>query len=79
MESFNKTFYDIKYRFNINLFNVLARFNPDIKDRFMIMAHWDTREIADKEEDIINQTKPILGANEGASGIAILMIFDFIV
>ena len=48
---------------NINLYNVLARFNPNIKERFMIMAHWDTREIADRDPNPLNRNKPILGAN----------------
>ena len=59
---------------NINLYNVLARFNPNIKERFMIMAHWDTREIADREPNPLNRNKPILGANDGGSGISILMV-----
>jgi len=59
---------------NINLYNVLARFNPNIKERFMIMAHWDTREIADRDPNPLNRNKPILGANDGGSGISILMV-----
>ena len=37
------------------------------------MAHWDTREIADLDKNKMNQNKPIIGANDGASGISILM------
>ena len=40
------------------------------------MAHWDTREIADKDEKKDNQNKPIIGANDGASGVAILMLLS---
>ena len=58
------------------LYNFLARYNPDIENRVLLMAHWDTREIADKDEDKSNHSKPILGANDGASGISILMVLS---
>ena len=57
----------------ITLYNLLAQYNIESKNRILLLAHWDTREIADKDSDINNQNKPILGANDGASGIAILM------
>ena len=57
----------------IVLYNILARYNPESDNRILLMAHWDTREIADKDEHEINRVKPILGANDGASGISILM------
>jgi len=57
----------------INLYNIFARYNLDSKIRIMLMAHWDTREIADKDSDIENIHKPIIGANDGASGVAVLM------
>jgi len=60
----------------ITLYNILARYNLDSKNRILLLAHWDTREIADKEEDKLNQDKPILGANDGASGIAVLMVLS---
>ena len=58
----------------IDLTNLMARFYPDRQNRIMFMAHWDTREIADKDPIKANQNKPILGANDGASGISILMV-----
>ena len=42
----------------------------------MFMAHWDTREIADKDENPENFNTPIIGANDGASGVAILMVLS---
>jgi len=60
---------------NIKFYNILSQYNIKSDNRILLMAHWDTREIADKEEDIIKQKKPIIGANDGASGIAILMLF----
>ena len=37
----------------------------------MLCAHWDTRPFADR--DSLNTTKPILGANDGASGVGVLL------
>ena len=61
---------------SVFLYNFLARYNPDITNRVLLMAHWDTREIADKDDNISNHLKPILGANDGASGISILMVLS---
>lgn len=58
----------------IVLTNLLARYYPDRQERILLMAHWDTREIADKDPILKNQSKPILGANDGASGISVLMV-----
>ena len=57
----------------IILYNILAKYNPESDNRILLMAHWDTREIADKETSEVDKLKPIMGANDGASGIAILM------
>ena len=59
----------------INLYNILAQFNPQSNYRILLMAHWDTREIADKDHDLEKHEVPIIGANDGASGIAVLMTF----
>ena len=61
---------------NITLFNIFARFNPAAEERFIIMAHWDTREIADKDPIEENRDIPILGANDGGSGTAVLMVLS---
>ncbi len=60
-------------RHYITLTNYLARFNLSANYRIMIMAHWDTREFADKDQNPENQSLPILGANDGASGVAVLL------
>ena len=59
---------------DIILYNFLARYNIKAENRIMLMAHWDTREIADKDKNPENHDKPILGANDGASGVSILMV-----
>jgi Zn-dependent M28 family amino/carboxypeptidase len=56
---------------NIPIFNLIGTFNPDAKKRVLLCAHWDTRPFAD--QDTANKDKPILGANDGASGVAVLL------
>ena len=53
--------------------NIIARFNPSYATQVLIGAHWDTRPYADRDENRENFKKPILGANDGASGVAILL------
>jgi hypothetical protein len=53
--------------------NIIARFQPEKSSRILLCAHWDTRPWADKDPDPKNRDKPILGANDGASGVAVLL------
>ncbi len=53
--------------------NYLARFNNAQAGRIMLMAHYDTRNIAEEDPDSARRKEPILGANDGASGVAILL------
>ena len=53
--------------------NVIARFQPAKKDRILLCAHWDSRPWADNDPDPENHGKPVLGANDGASGVAVLL------
>ncbi|NQV41356.1 MAG: M28 family peptidase [Candidatus Marinimicrobia bacterium] len=55
----------------LNLTNVVARFQPEKTQRIILCAHWDTRPRA--EYDPSAPDKPMLGANDGASGVAILL------
>ena len=57
----------------LSLTNVIVSFNLQATTRILLVAHWDTRPRADQEKDPKNQEKPILGANDGASGVAVLM------
>lgn len=56
---------------SLALSNIIASFNPQSKDRIMLSAHWDTRPRADKAPT--DKEKPILGADDGASGVAVLL------
>ena len=53
--------------------NIIASFNPDKAARIFISAHWDSRPYADQDPDAKNHRKPIIGANDGASGVGVLL------
>jgi glutaminyl-peptide cyclotransferase len=53
--------------------NILARFRPREGRRVLYLAHWDSRPTADRESDPARVGEPIPGANDGASGVAILL------
>jgi glutaminyl-peptide cyclotransferase len=58
----------------LEMFNILGYQNWEkAKTRLLLIAHWDTRPSADEEAKESNRNKPILGANDGASGVAVLM------
>lgn len=54
-------------------YNIIAQHNPELNKRVVLAAHWDTRYAADKDSDPENHNKPILGADDGASGVAGLL------
>jgi glutaminyl-peptide cyclotransferase len=56
----------------ITMWNIIGRINPDAKQRVLLMAHWDTRPTADKNPPS-QRSQPITGANDGASGVAVLL------
>ncbi len=58
---------------NVPLRNIIAEFNPSAKKRIVLAAHWDTRPFADKDPDESKWKKPIDGANDGGSGVGVLM------
>jgi Zn-dependent M28 family amino/carboxypeptidase len=53
--------------------NIFARFRPNEKNRVLYLTHWDTRPVADSDPDPANRTKPFDGANDGASGVGLLL------
>jgi hypothetical protein len=55
------------------LVNVIARFNPRAVERILFMAHWDTRPISDSPLNKGDRNRPVPGANDGASGVALLL------
>jgi glutaminyl-peptide cyclotransferase len=53
------------------MYNIIGSFNPQATNRVLLCAHWDTRPFADQDDE--RSTEPILGANDGASGVGILL------
>lgn len=53
--------------------NIIGEFNPEAKERILLMAHWDSRPISEHESSTSERNKPILGANDGASGVGVLL------
>lgn len=65
--------FDSALKKELVLSNVIANFYPEEKERILLCAHWDTRPWADQDSAIINRNQPIPGANDGASGVAVLL------
>lgn len=64
---------DTSQKTKLELTNIIASFYPDKRQRILLCAHWDTRPFADKDPDSSLRENPILGANDGASGVAVLL------
>jgi Zn-dependent M28 family amino/carboxypeptidase len=57
----------------INGKNIIGSFFPEKEKRILLAAHWDSRPFADKDPDPANRETPIDGANDGASGVGVLL------
>ncbi|HNZ61982.1 MAG TPA: M28 family peptidase [Paludibacteraceae bacterium] len=57
----------------IHAVNIIASFHPELETRILLFAHWDTRPWADNDPKPENRKKPVLGANDGASGTGVLL------
>ena len=53
--------------------NIIASFQPQKKARIVLCAHWDSRPYGDHDPDPAKHDKPIDGANDGASGVGVLL------
>lgn len=53
--------------------NIIGAYKPESKKRIALFAHWDTRPWADNDPDEKNHKTPVLGANDGASGVGVLL------
>ncbi len=53
--------------------NVIASWRPEAPRRVLLAAHWDSRPVADDDPDPDRRIEPVLGANDGASGVAVLL------
>ena len=50
-----------------------VHYNPKAETRILLCAHWDSRPWADNDPDSTNWRKPVLAANDGASGVAVML------
>ena len=57
----------------LHLRNFIGKFRPEMSERILYVAHWDTRPTADNERNVAQRRLPTPGANDGASGVALLM------
>ncbi len=53
--------------------NIIGQFNPESTTRILLAAHWDTRHIADSDLATERREEPIPGADDGASGVGVLL------
>lgn len=64
---------DSKKQQTVDGVNVIARFGSADKIDYLFCAHYDTRPWADHDPDLAKRDQPIDGANDGASGVAVLL------
>ena len=57
----------------LHLVNIIGNYNTSSGKRILLGAHYDTRPMADLDPDPANRSVPITGANDGASGVAVLL------
>ena len=53
--------------------NIMAQHNPEAPVRILLCAHWDSRPWADNDPDSTNWKKPVMAANDGASGVGVML------
>ncbi len=53
--------------------NIFAQYNPEAEDRTLLLAHYDCRPWADEDSDLEKRKNPVDGANDGASGVGVLL------
>ena len=58
---------------SLNSTNIIASYHPELKDRILLCAHWDSRPWADNDPDESNWKTPVMAANDGASGVGVML------
>ncbi len=69
-QPFKASFYDIK---DADAYNIIASYKPNHNKRILLAAHYDSRIVAEKDSDETKRDDPILGADDGASGVSVLL------
>ena len=57
----------------LSIVNIIASYRPEAARRVMLSAHWDSRPFADQDDNPENHDDPVPAANDGASGVAVLL------
>jgi Zn-dependent M28 family amino/carboxypeptidase len=70
VQEFKSSFMDVT---NAASYNIISSYNPKAKKRISISAHWDSRKIAEKDPDPKKKNLPILGADDGGSGVGVII------
>ena len=65
------TYHDSARHVTLHLTNIIGVINPNAKKKVLLYTHWDTRPTAD--QDLDHKDRPIVGADDGASGTAVLL------
>ncbi len=58
---------------NLSIKNIIGQYQPQKRNRLLLFAHWDSRPFADHDSDPSRRNTPISGANDGASGVGVLL------
>ncbi len=58
---------------NLPIRNIVGSWHPEKEKRILLFAHWDSRPFADEETDDLRQQQPIAGADDGGSGVGVLL------
>ena len=53
--------------------NIIAAYRPELQDRIIICTHWESRPWADADPDSTKHHEPVMAANDGASGVAVML------
>jgi len=69
LQNFSATIRDKEYVFT----NIIGSYYPEKSKRIFLGAHWDSRLWADRDQDRTLWNEPVIGANDAASGIAVLL------
>jgi hypothetical protein len=70
MQTGTMTMYNGK---TVTIKNIIAHFGKGKPGRMLLSAHWDSRQWADQDADSANWHKPVEAANDGGSGVAVLL------
>lgn len=69
--TYSQNFQEIVYGDTLNMTNFISSFGGSHTDRIVLAAHWDTRPRAEKDPD--DKDSPIPGADDGGSGVGVLL------